>query len=60
MNILKTIVERIRQPSTQLGLSALGVLVGLPPGTLDLVGQIIVAGVALVGMFTDEKKADPK
>lgn len=60
MNLFKTILERLRQPSTQVGLSAIGVLVGLPPGTIDLVGQIIVAGVALVGVLTDEKKTDAK
>jgi hypothetical protein len=47
-------LARLRQPSTIVGLTAIGVLVGLPPGVVDLTGQAIVAVASLVGVFTDE------
>lgn len=47
---MKAILERIKEPSTWAGLSVLGVVFGLPPGTIDLVGQIVggVAGLAAI------------
>ena len=36
---MKAIIKRLREPSTWAGLSVLGVVFGLPPGTLELVGQ---------------------
>lgn len=47
MNWLK-IINRLREPSTWAGLSALGLIFGLPPGTIDAVGAI-VGGVAALG-----------
>ena len=44
---MKFIINRLKEPSTWAGLSALGVLVGIPPGTLDLVVQV---GVGLSGL----------
>ena len=41
-------LSRLREPSTWAGLSVLGVLFGVPEGTLDAVGQI-VGGVAALG-----------
>lgn len=48
MNIL----NRFREPSTWAGISALGLIFGLPPGTIELVGQVIggVAGIAAIVM----------
>lgn len=47
---LKNILSRFREPSTWAGIAALGVVFGLPPGTVELFGQIIggVAGLAAI------------
>lgn len=37
------------------GLSALGMLVGVPPGTFDAVGQIIAGGLAVAAIVRKEK-----
>lgn len=42
------LLNRLREPSTMAGLSILGALFGLPPGTVEGLGQV-VAGVAAVG-----------
>jgi hypothetical protein len=47
-------LARLRQPSTIVGLTAIGVLVGIPPGSMNLAGQAVVAVAGLVGVFTDE------
>lgn len=46
------ILARIKEPSTWAGISAIGLIFGLPPGTIDLVGQVIggVAGIAAIVM----------
>jgi len=46
------ILNRFREPSTWAGISALGLIFGLPPGTIELVGQVIggVAGIAAIVM----------
>lgn len=51
MKALK-LLKRLREPSTWAGISALGLIFGLPPGTIDLVGQIVggVAGLAAIIM----------
>lgn len=43
-----SIINRLREPSTWAGISALGLIIGLPPGTIDAVGAI-VGGVAALG-----------
>lgn len=50
MNSGKKILERLREPSTWAGLSVLGVVFGLPPGTIELAGQVIggIAGIAAI------------
>ena len=45
---MKFIINRLKEPSTWAGVSALGVLVGIPPGTLDLVAQV---GIGLSGLL---------
>lgn len=47
-----TILNRLREPSTWAGISVLGLVFGLPPGTLELVGQIVggVAGLAAIAL----------
>lgn len=44
---MKYVLARLREPSTWAGLSALGVVFGIPPGTLDLVAQV---GVGIAGL----------
>ena len=46
MKFLK-LLNRIKEPSTWAGITALGLLFGLPPGTVDAVGTL-VAGVGAV------------
>lgn len=46
MKLLK-LLNRIKEPSTWAGITALGLLFGLPPGTVDAVGTL-VAGVGAV------------
>ncbi len=43
-------LKRLKEPSTMAGLSALAVLFGAPPGTVDLLFQVIggLAGLAAV------------
>lgn len=47
---LQYLAARVREPSTLAGLSVLGVLIGLPPGTVETVGTCVaaVAGAAAV------------
>lgn len=44
------IIQRLREPSTWAAISAMGLLFGLPPGTIDAMGMILggVAGVAAI------------
>lgn len=42
------IIKRLREPSTWAGISVLGLVFGLPAGTVEAVGQI-VGGVAALG-----------
>lgn len=41
-------MARLREPSTWAGISALGLIFGLPPGTIDAVGMLI-GGIAGIG-----------
>jgi hypothetical protein len=47
---LLNILQRLREPSTWAGVAALGLIFGLPPGTIELVGQVVggVAGLAAI------------
>lgn len=47
---MKFIINRLREPSTWAGLSALGVLFGVPPGTLDLIAQVGVGAAGLLAI----------
>jgi len=49
------IIERIKEPSTWAGLSALGVLFGLPVGAVDAVHGIAIGVASLAAMFLKEK-----
>lgn len=47
---LFSFLSRLREPSTWAGISALGLVFGLPPGTLELAGQVIgcAAGIGAI------------
>ncbi len=50
------ILERLKEPSTWAGLSMLGVLFGLPPGTVEAVGQVF-GGLAAIGAIVLKERA---
>lgn len=52
------LLQRMREPSTWAGLSALGLLFGLPEGTLSAVGQILGGVAALGAIILPEVKAE--
>lgn len=55
---MKTIIlQRLREPSTWAGLSALGLIFGLPPGTVDALGQVLGGVAALASIFIPEQAA---
>lgn len=49
-------LQRIREPSTWAGLAALGALFGLPPGTIELAGQVAMGVGGLAAVILSEKK----
>jgi hypothetical protein len=53
---MKLILDRLREPSTWAGISMLGVVFGLPPGTIDLIGQVIAGVAGLAAVVMTEKK----
>lgn len=48
MNKALNLFKRLREPSTWAGIAALGLIFGLPAGTVEAAGQII-GGVAALG-----------
>lgn len=48
--------KRLREPSTWAGIAALGLLIGLPPGTVEAVGQIVGGVAALGAIFLPERE----
>ncbi len=48
------IMQRLREPSTWAGIAALGLLVGLPAGTVEALGQIISGVTPLGAIFVTE------
>lgn len=52
------IINRLREPSTWAGLAVLGAVFGLPPGTIDAVGQVIGGAASLFAIFMPEQKAE--
>lgn len=47
--------QRIKEPSTWAGIAALGVLFGLPPGSVEAVSQVVGGVAALAAIFLPEK-----
>lgn len=54
------IVNRIKEPSTWVALSAIAALFGAPPGSVDAVHQIVAGVAALVGVLMPEGKEGGK
>lgn len=54
------ILARLREPSTWAGLSALGLLFGVPPGTLDAVSTAGIALAASAAVILGEKGRAPE
>lgn len=52
---MKWLLNRFKEPSTLAGLSAMGMLFGLPPGTIDAVGQVVAGGLAVAAVIRKEK-----
>lgn len=52
---MKFIINRLKEPSTWAGLSALGVLFGVPPGTLDLIAQVGIGAGGLLAIALKDK-----
>lgn len=52
---MNKVIQRLKEPSTWAGISALGVLFGLPVGTVDAVAQIAGGIAALAAIFMAEK-----
>jgi hypothetical protein len=48
------LIQRLREPSTWAGIAALGLIFGLPHGTIEAVGQIIGGAAALGAIFLPE------
>lgn len=49
---IQFIFARLREPSSLAAISALGLLFGLPPGTVDLAAQVVggIAGLAAIAV----------
>lgn len=52
---MNTILDRIKEPSTWAGLSVLGLVFGLPPGTVELLGQVLGGAAGLAAIVLKEK-----
>lgn len=52
---MKFIINRLKEPSTWAGLSALGVLFGVPPGTLDLIAQVGIGAGGLLAIALKDR-----
>lgn len=48
-------LQRLREPSTWAGIAALGVLFGVPAGTVEAAGQIIGGVAALAAIILPER-----
>ncbi|GKS96781.1 MULTISPECIES: hypothetical protein [unclassified Acidovorax] len=57
---MKYFLNRLREPSTWAAISALGVVFGLPPGTIDLAAQVAVGITGLAGIVLKDKGDAPK
>ena len=49
-------LKRLREPSTMAGLTALALMFGVPPGTLELTSQVIAGVLAGAAILLPEGK----
>ena len=49
-------LKRLKEPSTLAGLSALALLFGVPPGTLELATQAVSGALAIGAILLPERK----
>ncbi|WP_288254036.1 hypothetical protein [uncultured Hydrogenophaga sp.] len=56
---MNAILKRLREPSTWAGVSALGLVFGLPPGTIDLIGQVVAGVAGLAAIVVPDTKPNP-
>jgi hypothetical protein len=54
----RTIIKRLKEPSTWAGLSVLAALAGVPPGTFELVSQIVMGFAGIAAMALPESSAE--
>lgn len=52
---MQFIINRLKEPSTWAGVSALGVLAGIPPGTLDLIAQVGIGAAGLLSIVLKDR-----
>lgn len=52
---MHTILNKLREPSTWAGIAILGTLFGVPPGTVELAGQVIGGVAGLAAIILDER-----
>lgn len=50
----KALLNRIKEPSTWAGLSVLAALFGVPPGTFELVSQVVMGAAGLAAIALPE------
>lgn len=55
--LLKMFAARAKEPSTMAGISVLAAVFGIPPGTVDLVTQLIAIVPAVAAIVMPEAKA---
>jgi hypothetical protein len=52
----RTILKRLKEPSTWIGISVLATIVGVPPGTVHVANQVIGAIGAIAGIVVPENQ----
>ena len=57
-NKLRRVLDRLSQSSTIAGLGAIGLLVGLPPETINHLGMALIAVAGIAGICLDENGGD--
>lgn len=50
----KKLANRLKEPSTWAGISIIATLFGVPPGTFELVSQLVMAGAGLAAIALPE------
>lgn len=59
MNFFDHLGARVREPSTWAGISILATMFGAPPGSIDLVSQVITGIAGLFAIVAPESKSLP-